>query len=209
MIELLVVTALLGMLAGLLYPVLAGARERGQRATCLSRLRQLAAAHHLYVADWDEQLPPWSLPGPPRPGNPDLTRYWTTYLQPYFRSRALLRDPAASGPEPSAPGPAALADYALLTWRQGGRRGDPSEPKMRWPGPPLSLGQVVRPAGTIQWMDGRTTTTGSLGITRRHGEGLTVTFVDGHARWMREKEFWQTERDSDGFYWLTYGAADR
>jgi prepilin-type N-terminal cleavage/methylation domain-containing protein/prepilin-type processing-associated H-X9-DG protein len=208
LIELLTVTALLALLAALLFPVLAQARARARRTACLSNLRQLSLAHQLYVQDCDEQLPPWYLPGVPANEPPDPARYWPAFLQPYLRSTTVLSDPAAA-PGASTPGVALLADYVLLTWRQGGRRGDPAEPKMRWPGPPLFLAQVVRPGETIQWMDGRTTTRWSVGEMWRHGRGMSVVFVDGHATWMSEKRFWRAELDTDGFYWLWYGTADR
>jgi prepilin-type processing-associated H-X9-DG protein/prepilin-type N-terminal cleavage/methylation domain-containing protein len=50
-IELLVVMAILGLLAGLLWPALAGARHASLRAACANNLRQLALANHLYAAD--------------------------------------------------------------------------------------------------------------------------------------------------------------
>jgi len=208
LLELLVVAAVMMALAGLLFPALHQARGRAWRTACLSNMRQLTAAHHLYVQDWDEQLPPWNLPGPLRPEAPDKNRYWTGFLQPYLRCESIVRDPEAKRPA-LAPETEILADYVLLTWRQGGRRGDPSEPKMRFPGPPLSLGQVRWPAETLQWMDGWTTTGWTQGLMQRHGRGLNVAFVDGHARWMSEKEFWKVEQEPDGYFWLSYGRADR
>jgi len=47
--ELLVVVALLTILAGVLLPAFAQTREVARRARCLSNLKQLALAHHLYV----------------------------------------------------------------------------------------------------------------------------------------------------------------
>lgn len=52
MIELLVVVAILGVLAGLLVPALAGAREKSRRAQCMSNLRQLHLANTLYAEDY-------------------------------------------------------------------------------------------------------------------------------------------------------------
>jgi prepilin-type N-terminal cleavage/methylation domain-containing protein/prepilin-type processing-associated H-X9-DG protein len=206
LIELLVVIALITILAGLLLPVLAQVRERSRRIVCLANLCQLSRAHHLYLSDWDEQLPPWSLPAPPTTARaPD----WTMFLQPYLRGSTVLRDPAAPPPAVTQAGAPFLADYALLTWRKSGRRGFPDEPEMRWPGPPLSLGQVMRPSETIQWMDGRTASRWTAGALWRHGGGLNAAFVDGHARWMRTHEFRRVTRDTDGMYWLYYGSADR
>jgi len=80
---------------------------------------------------------------------------------------------------------------------------------MRWPGPPLSLGQVKRPSETIQWMDGRTASRWTAGAFWRHGAGLNAAFVDGHARWMSYHEFRRVTLGEDGMYWLYYGSADR
>ena len=135
--------------------------------------------------------------------------YWTEFLQPYLRSEAILRDLGAVWPGEPPSDYAVLAEYALLTWRQGGRRGDPSEPFMRWPGPPLSLPQVVRPSETIQITDGWTTTRWTEGAIRRHGRGMNAGFVDGHAGWLTDREFWRVFPDERGFYWLHYGTADR
>lgn len=209
LLELLVVVAIIGILAGLLFPVLGEARGRAWRISCLSNLRQLAGAHHLYLQDWDEQLPPWILPKPARPGWQDRERYWTAFLQPYLRSSDVLRDTSAPTYAPAPRGPAFLADYALLTWEKAGRQGVRTEPMQRWPGPPLSLGQVARPSETIQWMDGRTALDWTGGAIWRHSQGLNAAFVDGHARWMRYSEFWRVTPDESGMYWLHYGSADR
>jgi prepilin-type N-terminal cleavage/methylation domain-containing protein/prepilin-type processing-associated H-X9-DG protein len=206
LVELLVVIALIAILAGLLLPIVAQARERSRRTFCLANLCQLSRAHHLYVSDWDEQLPPWSLPAPASTmHSPD----WTSFLQPYLRCSAVLRDPDAPTPAVTQADASFLADYALLTWRKSGRRGVPDEPEMRWPGPPLALEQVLRPTETIQWMDGRTAPRWTAGALWRHDAGLNAAFVDGHARWMSYHEFRRVTLDGDGMYWLYYGSADR
>jgi prepilin-type N-terminal cleavage/methylation domain-containing protein/prepilin-type processing-associated H-X9-DG protein len=209
LIELLVVIAVITILAGFLLPVIGQARDRARRTTCLSNLRQIAWAHQFYVQDWDERLPPWFVRAAQRPAPFGTSRYWTEFLQPYLRSPAILRDPSAVWPGSPPTDYAVLADYALLSWRQGGRRGDPSEPVMFWPGPPMSLGSVARPSETIQITDGWTTTRWTEGGVLRHGRGVSAAFVDGHVRWLSRAEFWRVERDERGFYWMHYGAADR
>jgi len=57
LVELLVVIAVIGILAGLLLPVLASARERGRRAACMSNLRQIGLAIHSYAGDNDGCIP--------------------------------------------------------------------------------------------------------------------------------------------------------
>jgi prepilin-type processing-associated H-X9-DG protein len=102
-----------------------------------------------------------------------------------------------------------LAEYALLTWAQGGRRDDPEEPYQRWPGPPLTESQVVRPAETIGLIDGWTTTRWSGESRPRHGGWLIAAFVDGHVGWLTRKQLGRVERDDQGRYWLVYGSAHR
>ena len=57
LIELLVVIAIIGILAALLLPALANAREKGRRAVCLSNLRQVGIAIHAYAGDNSDTIP--------------------------------------------------------------------------------------------------------------------------------------------------------
>jgi prepilin-type processing-associated H-X9-DG protein len=239
-VELLVVIAVMAVLAGLLLPVLARAREEGRRVACLSNLRQISQAHLMYVQDWDERLVPWYVPGPPPPqvasmfpfvtwpprdaGEPRFgasgserqrrgpdpgagpVSIWTEYLQPYLRSTAVLHDPSVSwaGPSPGT----RLADYAIFTWGWGGQ-GTPESPHWCWAGPHMALAAVRRPAETAHVMDGVTTTQISSREAGRHRDGINVGFLDGHVRWLPDKEIERIDTDERGFYWLRYAAADQ
>jgi prepilin-type N-terminal cleavage/methylation domain-containing protein/prepilin-type processing-associated H-X9-DG protein len=57
LIELLVVIAIIAILAAILFPVFAQARDKARAAACLSNAKQIATAVHMYVQDYDEQLP--------------------------------------------------------------------------------------------------------------------------------------------------------
>jgi len=57
LIELLVVIAIIAILAAILFPVFAKAREKARQSSCLSNLRQLATATLSYTQDYDETFP--------------------------------------------------------------------------------------------------------------------------------------------------------
>lgn len=57
LIELLVVIAIIAILAAMLFPVFSRAREAARRTACLSNLKQIVLAAHMYAEDWDEIFP--------------------------------------------------------------------------------------------------------------------------------------------------------
>jgi prepilin-type N-terminal cleavage/methylation domain-containing protein/prepilin-type processing-associated H-X9-DG protein len=206
--ELLLVIAILTILAAVLMPVFAAAREAARRTTCLSNLRQLVVAHHLYVQDYDDTLPAWSLPGP----GGLIT--WPILFRDYLQEPRILRQGFVA--------PAymiqshCLADYALLSWGPWGD-GTAADPHWRWPGSiwltgepsrPMRLAEVRRPAETPQFADGFTCIEGT-GIGSQHRDNaLQIAFVDGHARRVRYQEWGQIDRDEQGYFYH-FGAADR
>jgi prepilin-type N-terminal cleavage/methylation domain-containing protein/prepilin-type processing-associated H-X9-DG protein len=206
--ELLVVMAVITILAAFLFPVLATARQRAQRTTCLANLKQIAAAQALYLQDWDERFPHWLQDSPTRPEPMGSYTYWTERLQPYIKSEAVFHDPGFS-PAPWPVSGVKLADYSLMTWGPGGK-GSWVDPYWCWPGALLTLTLVVRPSETCSVADGYTTTqeTQAWSLTR-HGLGLNVAFVDGHARWLSAADRRRRESDGSGFTWLFFATADR
>jgi prepilin-type N-terminal cleavage/methylation domain-containing protein len=203
LIELLTVCAILALLAALLFPVFAAARDKARQTTCLSNVHQISLAQTLYVADWDERLPHWYEFAADRPGG---YAFWTEYFQPYLRSQGVLRCPSFTwGPEGPDQGEL-LADYSLLTWGGGGT-GSLGDPAWRWAGPPMTLAQVARPSETFNLSEGYTTTQVTRGLVARHALGLILGFLDGHARWLPRDEAFRVEKQPSGRYVYSHIAA--
>ncbi|MGD9497689.1 MAG: DUF1559 domain-containing protein, partial [Armatimonadota bacterium] len=93
LIELLVVIAIIAILAAILFPVFARAREKARQASCTSNLKQIGTAMMMYTQDYDEVLPD-CLMG--RDTN-DPTRYfaWTAVIMPYVKNNQLFECPSA------------------------------------------------------------------------------------------------------------------
>ena len=80
LIELLVVIAIIAILAAILFPVFAQARDKARQASCISNMKQIGLAATGYAQDFDETLP---LPGYVLP--PDNVQYsYDTTLSPYM-----------------------------------------------------------------------------------------------------------------------------
>ena len=73
LIELLVVIAIIAILAALLLPALAGAKQSAKTTVCVSNLKQWGTATHLYVTDNEDLLPQ---DGTPNPGNSHTNVGW-------------------------------------------------------------------------------------------------------------------------------------
>lgn len=95
LIELLVVIAIIAILASILFPVFAQAREKARQTTCLSNEKQIGTAVQMYAQDYDEAILPWLTCEGTGPGgsgcsngvSPDRhERLWSYRLQPYVKN---------------------------------------------------------------------------------------------------------------------------
>jgi prepilin-type N-terminal cleavage/methylation domain-containing protein/prepilin-type processing-associated H-X9-DG protein len=93
LIELLVVIAIIAILAAILFPVFAQAREKARQASALSNYKQVGLAALQYVQDYDEQYPSghYGVVSPPNAAQYGLA--WAGEVYPYSKSTQVLKDP--------------------------------------------------------------------------------------------------------------------
>lgn len=104
LIELLVVIAIIAILAAILFPVFAQAREKARAVSCLSNSKQMGMAVSMYTSDNDEGLPTVRMVMMGMVPNAS----WLDLIQPYTRTRLLQRCPSdvsTNWADPVAPRP--------------------------------------------------------------------------------------------------------
>jgi len=89
LIELLIVIVIIAILAALLFPVFARAREQARKTRCGSNLRQIGLALEMYASDYDGLLP-LAYSTPSQDGQPGIV----VLLLPYVKNRELFRCPS-------------------------------------------------------------------------------------------------------------------
>jgi len=99
LIELLVVIAIIAILAAILFPVFAQAREKARGISCLSNMKQVGTAFQMYTQDYDENMVPYRYAVDPASNGGAPRVWWAKMLDPYNKSWAIYQCPSAPDPK--------------------------------------------------------------------------------------------------------------
>ncbi len=200
LIELLVVIAIIAILAAILFPVFARARENARRASCLSNLKQIGLGIMQYTQDYDEKYPARYIGN----GNGVTFEYnsWRRTTFPYVKSTQIYECPSNTGntiraydSDPSvvpAGQPVFHISYAIngldntdnLSTVGGGYGKTPARRGNGTDADPLSLSAVGDSAGTI--LIGESNNIYSELVPwagfKGHLGTCVFAFADGHAK---------------------------
>jgi prepilin-type processing-associated H-X9-DG protein len=210
-----VVIAIIAILAAILFPVFAQAREKARQTYCLSNTRQLATAVHMYTQDYDETFAPNLYVIPP---NVAYTFYdlHTPYMKnagifvcPSDGQAMFFKDFLTTCGYPYQPAQNVKfsynGNYCLFN--------NASARRPVWP-----LAAVEFPSDTAAFADGtlmcnfdsplyypggRTNYNGTASPPR-HQEGINVAYADGHSKFQKARKQ-ATSKDADG--WVAAGGA--
>jgi prepilin-type N-terminal cleavage/methylation domain-containing protein/prepilin-type processing-associated H-X9-DG protein len=157
LIELLVVIAIIAILAALLLPALAKAKDRAKTSFCVNNCRQLAIASHLYLTDNADKFCSTFVVR----GNNVIRIAWFNLLSSYSATTNLLLCPAfeikanatVAANYPSAPANAAFSNYAM-NFHVGGCDWPDIWPESTYP--PARLGSIRNPSATVLLTDSGT-----------------------------------------------------
>src|SRR5258705_13884439 len=106
LIELLVVIAIIAILASMLLPALARAKERAKSIKCISNMRQMCLSYQLYADDRNDQLVTLYLfdKAPPGAFYPGDVTWWVDLLRPYLQGTNIIGCPTVLSGVAGTPG---------------------------------------------------------------------------------------------------------
>jgi prepilin-type N-terminal cleavage/methylation domain-containing protein/prepilin-type processing-associated H-X9-DG protein len=200
LIELLVVIAIIAILAAILFPVFAQARDKARQASCLSNAKQIGLAASMYVQDYDETFPKGWIGYP-------AAYYWYTVLAPYVKNGGDKADQGVFRCPSWSFGTGKQRSYG---WNIGTSDTGYTNGFGYYPGdnqPSRVLSAITQPADTIFCGDISdytfAGTSNSLYLIWNanknytpflHNEGATYCFADGHAKWMKQDAAWNNKQ---------------
>ena len=170
LIELLVVIAIIAILAAILFPVFAKAREKARQASCLSNTKQIGLAVMQYAQDYDEMLPATYTQNP--------NTNWAQNIAPYCKNTQMFNCPSSS-----------------IRWDGTWNAENISYGYNVFFETPKALGAIPTPAETVLVGDGknfRLCPQPSIGWPNQrqvqyiHNEMANVAFCDGHSKAMKQ-----------------------
>jgi prepilin-type N-terminal cleavage/methylation domain-containing protein/prepilin-type processing-associated H-X9-DG protein len=209
LIELLVVIAIIAILAAILFPVFARARESARKSSCLSNTRQIGLAALQYTQDNDERLPGYYTTS---------QLIWAHRIEPYLKSRHAMWCPNDKMANPYAPLTTANLSYGWNYYYLALGLSPPGLPTTTGTGRLLS--EIAFPSETVlvadsgnrgssysvTWDHSAQVYTPSMRITGPsrlmplHLEGANIGFVDGHSKWFKvpgpivtSKQYWDRD----------------
>ncbi len=195
LIELLVVIAIIAILAAILFPVFARARENARRSSCQSNLRQIGLGMMQYTQDYDEKFVTQTID----PTVPTNFLFFGNQLQPYLKSTQIFVCPSASGSEYSLANPGtAPTDGKDHVWTAPAGSNIPMSPMKGTYGlssivDGSSLAEITVPVKTPMFMEATDISavggaTPQIRNARRHFDGSNFCFVDGHVKFQTDAQ---------------------
>lgn len=186
LIELLVVIAIIAILAAILFPVFARARENARRSSCQTNLKQIGLGILQYVQDYDETFP---MARPNDLAGSNWQYGWAVAIQPYMKSIQILQCPSEKVEQDTNPVNFNYTDYGMnySLSRYG-------------PTACAKLPELTYTSNTIMNFDGRSTDASVVlndmatlksyvpNPTIRHLDGSNYSFTDGHVKWLRAEK---------------------
>jgi len=203
LIELLVVIAIIAILAAILFPVFAKAREKARQASCSSNLKQIGLAAMAYVQDYDETYAAasWAEPSSKLMNNCGfLETYFTEYLEPYTKNSQVFICPSDSDANNSGSPcrwPGLKRSYNMNVNLVGGGGGIKTAAiddvsgtiymSDSGAGPYFGIGgRWYGYYSGVQAGEAETWNAPYYWVSYRHSEGSNVMYADGHVKWLRQ-----------------------